>query len=281
LKRVANRLLSIIDPSGDERRDEQALDRLERAAHLNRFLTISDDQTGGTWIRGRCSSEDAAMIKATLIPLAAPQPSAVPACNPETCATPGCGHGGRDPRDHGVRMLDALTDACRRLQTAQGLLPESHGSVPRLTLTMDYEQLRTMSGFGTSETGEQLSGSAVRRLCCDSDVVPVVLRGASEVLDVGRQLRLASAAIWRALVARDRHCRFPGCTRPPMMCHAHHVRHWIDGGPTSLHNMVLLCGHHHRLIHAAPWTIRRTGPAGFAFDPPPAVRRSSRLPPDG
>ena len=160
-------------------------------------------------------------------------------------------------------------------------MPESHGATPRLTLIMDLEDLREQSGLGATETGEQLTASAVRRLCCEAHVIPAVLGARAEVLDVGRSQRLVTAAVWRALVARDRHCRFPGCSRPPIMCHGHHVVHWADGGPTSLDNMVLLCGHHHRLIHAGPWQIRRGGPAGFVFDPPPGVHgRGGRPPPD-
>jgi hypothetical protein len=261
LKKVALHLVTVVDPEGDERRDERALDRLERAAHLGRHFAITDDQAGGAWIRGRCSSEDAAMIKATLIPLAGPAPRD--------------GEGDLEPdvRDHGVRLLDALVEGCRRLQTAD-VLPESHGAGPRLTLTMDYGPLRDLTGMATTETGELLSASAVRRLCCDADVIPAVLGTESQVLDVGRQQRLATAAIWKALVLRDGHCRFPGCTRPPVMCHAHHLQHWVDGGPTTLANLILLCGHHHRLIHAGPWTIRVTAPGCFAFDPPPRVARS-------
>ena len=285
LRMLTHRLLSIVDPDGDDRRAERELDRLERAAHLGRHLTITEDQCGGAWIKGRCSSEDAALIKATLIPLAAPQPAAHPGgraasaasgqsrpCDPATCQIPGCGHDGRDPRDHGTRMLDALVEGCRRLQTAD-LLPTSHGAVPRLTLMMSLTELQQRAGVAITETGEQLSASAVRLLCCDAEVIPAVLGGRSEVLDVGRLHRLVTPAIWKALVARDQHCRFPHCTRPPLMCHAHHLEHWIKGGPTSLENLILVCGHHHRLIHAAPWTIRRTGPADFAFDPPPGVRR--------
>ena len=78
LRKLTHRLLSIVDPDGDDRRAERELDRLERAAHLGRHLTITDDQCGGAWIKGRCTSEDAALIKATLIPLAAPQPAAHP-----------------------------------------------------------------------------------------------------------------------------------------------------------------------------------------------------------
>ncbi len=180
-------------------------------------------------------------------------------------------------------MLDALVEGCRRLQGAD-LSPRSRGTCPRLTLTMAVDDLHRVSGFATTETGELLSASAVRRLCCDAEVIPAVLGSESEVLDVGRLQRFVTAAIWKALVARDQHCRFPHCTRPPLMTHAHHIEHWADGGATSLPNLILLCGHHHRLIHAAPWTIRRTGPAEFSFDPPPGTRRpcsaSCRPPPE-
>ena len=223
----------MLDPDGEDRRDERALDRVERAAHLNRHLTITEDHAGGAWIKGRCSTEDAALIKATLIPLAAPHPSTGPVCDPDTCTVPGCGHDGRDPRDHGTRMLDALVEACRRLQTTD-LLPDSHGASPRITVTMDLTDLRDQSGFGATETGEQLTATTLRRICCDADLIPAVLGTDSAVLDVGRTQRLVTAAIWKALVARDQHCRFPNCTRPPLMCHAHHIVHWVDGGPTSL-----------------------------------------------
>ena len=76
------------------------------------------------------------------------------------------------------------------------------------------------------------------------------------ILDVGQTQRLVTSAIWVALVLRDQHCAFPGCRRPPVMCHAHHAVHWVDGGPTSLDNLVLLCGTHHRIIHGTPWAVR-------------------------
>ena len=286
LCKVANRLCALVDPDGDERRDEKALDRLERVAHLERALAITADQAGGAWIRGRCTAEDAALLKATLIPLAAPQPSATgPVCDPATCDLPGCGHKGRDPRDHGARLLDALVEACRRVQGADRL-PHSHGAVPRLTVTMSLEDLRATSGFATTETGEQLTASTIRRLCCDAEIIPAVLGADTAVLDVGRAQRLVTAAIWKALVVRDAGCQFPRCTRPPMMCHAHHLDHWAEGGDTSLENLILLCGHHHRLIHATPWTIQRTGPATFDFHPPPgrqlpAPQDAPEAPPDG
>ena len=139
---------------------------------------------------------------------------------------------------------------------------------------MNLDDLRDGAGFATTESGEDLSPETVRRMACDSEVIPVVLGSSSEVLDVGRHMRLASVAIWRALVVRDRHCRFPGCTRPPIMCHAHHLIHWLHGGETSLENLLLLCGHHHRLIQSGPWIITRAEPGHFQFDPTRRVRRA-------
>jgi hypothetical protein len=59
----------------------------------------------------------------------------------------------------------------------------------------------------------------------------------------------------RALVVRDQHCRFPGCTRPGSWCEAHHVVHWVDGGLTKLGNLVLLCTRHHWKVHEGGWHL--------------------------
>ena len=110
--------------------------------------------------------------------------------------------------------------------------------------------------MGATGDGTDLPPGTLRRLACDAEILPAVLNGHSEVLDVGRTRRLVTPAQWTALVVRDRHCTFPACTRPPVMCHAHHLTHWADGGDTSLDNLALLCGRHHRVIHHTPWQIR-------------------------
>jgi hypothetical protein len=94
------------------------------------------------------------------------------------------------------------------------------------------------------------SVDAARRLACDASVTRVVLGAPSEPLDVGRRTAVVPVALRRAVVVRDRRCRFPGCDRPHDWCDAHHVVHWADGGPTALANLLLLCRRHHRLIHA-------------------------------
>ena len=77
-----------------------------------------------------------------------------------------------------------------------------------------------------------------------------------EPLSVGRKQRTVPAALKRALWARDGGCAFPGCTHTRFV-DAHHIRHWADGGETSLENTMLLCNAHHRLVHEGGYAIRR------------------------
>lgn len=94
----------------------------------------------------------------------------------------------------------------------------------------------------------------VKRLGCDGSTVVIVEDDDGKPLSVGRKTRTVTAAIRRALWARDGHCRFPGC-RHTRFCHAHHVRHWADGGETRLENLLLLCSQHHRLLHEGGFRI--------------------------
>jgi hypothetical protein len=95
-----------------------------------------------------------------------------------------------------------------------------------------------------------VSIDTARRLACDASVVRIVLGAPSQPLDVGRRTAVVPAALRRAVIVRDRTCRFPGCDRPHDWCDAHHIVHWADGGHTALANLVLLCRRHHGLVHA-------------------------------
>lgn len=102
---------------------------------------------------------------------------------------------------------------------------------------------------GEATWGAVLAPDAVRRIACDASVVRVVLDPVGQPLDVGRRTRVVPPAIRTALAVRDRGCVYPGCDRCPQWTDAHHVRHWADGGSTSLDNLVLLCRYHHRAVH--------------------------------
>jgi hypothetical protein len=104
-------------------------------------------------------------------------------------------------------------------------------------------------------------------------LLPAVLGTAGQVLDLGRERRLFTGPIRRALILRDGGCAFPGCDRPSRWCHGHHVVGWQDGGETCLANAVLLCAFHHRMIHEPRgWTVFIARDDGLpTFVPPPWV----------
>jgi hypothetical protein len=285
LARTGRHLVHVVDPDADDRKLERQLDREERAAHLGRFLSISSDGIGGVRIKGRGSAEDGAVLKAALMPLTTPDPA-----DQEDGEQ---GESVRDPRDAGARMWDSLIQTARHSLDTD-LPPESHGAPTRLLITIGVEDLKTgladtavtgVMGLGVTGDGTELSATTIRRLACDAKLIPAVLGGEGEVLDVGRTRRLVTPAIWSALVVRDRHCAFPGCDRPPVMCHAHHIVPWLTGGETQLDNLVLLCGHHHRVIHHSPWEVRiNSEDRRPEFLPPPKpgientwIRHRSRL----
>ncbi|MCH7672896.1 MAG: DUF222 domain-containing protein [Proteobacteria bacterium] len=103
-----------------------------------------------------------------------------------------------------------------------------------------------------------LSSETMRRLVCDASLVTALEDAAGNVLNIGRKTRTVPPAIRRALNIRDRGCRAPGCCESRFV-DAHHIRHWCDGGETSLDNLVLLCRHHHRLLHQGVISIRKEG----------------------
>jgi Domain of unknown function (DUF222)/HNH endonuclease len=101
--------------------------------------------------------------------------------------------------------------------------------------------------------GHPLAAETARRLACDASLVEVAAYD-GRLLALGRKRRTVSPALRRALNARDRGCRFPGCERTRFV-DAHHVRHWSRGGETNLANLVLLCRRHHRLVHEHGYTL--------------------------
>ena len=107
----------------------------------------------------------------------------------------------------------------------------------------------TGTGTGITLTGDVLSPGVVRRMACDAEIIPVVLGGDSEPLDVGRGRRFYTPAQRRALTVRDKGCSWQGCTVPASWCDAHHVVHWRHGGDTSLLTGALLCPRHHTEVH--------------------------------
>ena len=128
--------------------------------------------------------------------------------------------------------------------------------------------LRTGIGYGTLADGTPIPSRAVRRLACDAKIIPVLYGTKCCPLDIGRSARIVTPAMRKALVLRDKGCRFPGCDRPASWTDAHHVIHGRDGGPTAVGNLILLCRAHHHKVHDAGWIIDILGDGQFRFRPP-------------
>jgi hypothetical protein len=181
----------------------------------------------------------------------------------------------RDPDDHRTpaqRRVDALGEVCRRWLDGVDR-PSVAGERPHIAVIVDLEALRgRVDRRSEFDHLGPIHPEIARRWVCDASISRVITRGASEPLEVGRRTPTVSAPMRRAVVVRDRHCRFPGCDRPPPWCDAHHVVHWADGGTTGLSNLLLLCRRHHRLVHQPGGFRLEMSEAGPAFRRPDGTR---------
>ena len=151
-----------------------------------------------------------------------------------------------------------------------GDVPHTGGQRPHVNVLVRLEDLENRARAAALDFAGPVSPQSLRMLCCDASVVPIVLNGAGQPLDVGRATRTIPDGLRRAVAARDRGCAHPGCDRPPAWCEVHHLTAWEHGGDTTLANLAMLCRVHHRQIHSTEWICRiRDGLPEFI--PPPWV----------
>ncbi|HEX2185597.1 MAG TPA: DUF222 domain-containing protein [Chloroflexota bacterium] len=227
-------LLQRLDPDGAPPTDAEAKE-------LRNELFLSRTPDGGVKLRGYLQADTAETLYALLGSLAKPD-SAI--------------NGVPDQRTEPHRNGDGLADIVHGAANL-GVAPAQGGEKPHLSIQLDINDLLDGTGLATADGGAVFCPQAVRRIACDAGLVPIVLNEESLPLDVGRAKRLVNPSQRRALVARDKGCAFPGCHLSARWADAHHIQHWIDGGPTDLHNLVLLCRRHHRLLHdkRSGWSI--------------------------
>lgn len=242
LKVLARKVFEVIAPDKADDHERKALEREERAARKRIHLTIRDAGDGTAYLRGRLSSADAARLKTYLHAFTSPRRTGAAAGD----AAGGCdAEAERVPYD--VRLGQAFAQFLECVDPAR--LPLHGGAATTVIVTMDLAALLRGVGVATTDAGTRITAGEARRLACTADLVPAVLGGASEVLDLGRSARLFSRAQRKALAVRDGGCRAEGCTVEASWCEAHHLTEWSRGGRSDLTNAVLLCGHHHRRIH--------------------------------
>jgi hypothetical protein len=273
VRRLGREVAHALDPS------DVLAGELAAAARDELWLTPTD--SGRVRVRGELDQVTGALLVTLVDAGAGPRPSAEDGPDrrpPATRRAHAFGEvlrlaanadpqiaGGLRPQLIVTVTLDSLRDALRRHGNRHG---HGHGA-----WRDDGDGAGAAAGRGArrlavTETGTTISAGWARKLACDATIIPTVLGSASEPLDIGRASRVIPPGLRRALITRDRGCAFPGCRRPPRWADAHHIRHWADGGPTALNNLVLLCDHHHDVIHHTDWRV--TIEAGRPVFTPPA-----------
>lgn len=185
-----------------------------------------------------------------------------------------------DDRTSAQRRAEALADACGYVldHGSSVEVPASGGHRPHLNIIVRLEDLERRARAAMLDFGGTLSPETLRMLCCDAAVIPIVMDGSGQPLDIGRRTRVVPEGVRRAVAARDRGCA--RCGRPPSWCEVHHIVEWQAGGATSVENCVMLCRACHRLVHHAGWDVRLV--RGIPeFYPPPWIdpqRRPRRRP---
>lgn len=238
LRLIGRHLLEVVAPEIGEERAARALEKEEREAAESARLSMNDDGHGTTHGRFAVPTLHGAMFHKALLSLMKPE------------------HTERR-RPAPLRMGQALCELLERLHDRD--LPTHGGGGATVVVTMTLQSLRGGLAEAVLDTGDRLSAATARRLACEHGIIPLVLGGRSQVLDLGRRRRLHTRAQRVAMAVRDGHCTAVGCDVPPGLCHAHHDQPWSLGGRTDVASGRLLCPRHHRMVHDPAYDVTPLG----------------------
>ena len=244
LRIQGRRILDVVAPEVGETEEAKRLEAEEKKAEQASRLTMHDDGHGQTHGRFTLPTWIADMLRKQLRAIAAPK---------------ACGYG-FDP--HGMGL--AFADYVRRYPADQ--LPTAGGVSAAVVVTMTLETLLGGLKAAQLDTGTMISPGLARKLACEAGVIPVVLGGKSQPLDVGRKRRFHTKAQRIAMAVRDRGCVALGCERPTSACDAHHLIPWAKGGETSVEKGVLLCRRHHTLAHHPDYDLTHHPDGKISFN---------------
>jgi hypothetical protein len=239
--------------------DHQAEAREAARQHAGRALHVHRDEDGTVVLRGRLTSEAGALLLRALD--AARETLYRRARATEVPAPVG------DPPTRVQQQADALV-LLAETALHHELDPGAPGERYQVVVHVDTEVLAdpTEPGQSTLEQIGHVSAETSRRLACDASRVVMRHDREGNVIEVGARTRTIPPALRRALVHRDRSCRFPGCR--VSVGQGHHIRHWAQGGPTTLTNLVLLCRRHHRAVHEEGYQIEPASDGALQFRRP-------------
>ncbi|MDX6276248.1 MAG: hypothetical protein QOJ72_376, partial [Nocardioidaceae bacterium] len=263
LRRLANRIVEVIDPDGADEIIGKQLEAQERKAYDQASLHLSNDGNGLTRIKGQVPTVQGDMLRTVLEGLSAPRRMHL--LDGESLG--GHGDAAEGHPDHAHRMGRALLELIEHLP--KDALPQAGGPPATMTVAVDLGVLRDAIGRATISTGGEMSASQARRFACNAELIPMVMDGSSRIIDMSMAKRLHDRYQRVILGRRDGGCCWKGCDRPPAWCEAHHLVPYDDGGPTTVDNGALFCFVHHHLLHDGDWHAR-LAPDGIVEVIPPA-----------
>jgi hypothetical protein len=257
LRRLGERIVSLVAPHLDDERDRKALEDAERRAAAATRLSMRARGDGSTDLSARIPDAVAARLKTYLDAYTSPRTDAAPQIPVVDPAT-----GLRLPHR---RLLGEAFCALVEAIPADAM-PLHGGSATTLVVTVDLDTLRTGLGVATTGDGTPISAGEARRMACRASIIPMVLGAKSQPLDLGRSKRLFSKAQRLALAASHPTCRAEGCTVPSTWCEAHHWRQpWAKGGRTDVADGQLLCSWHHHRAHDDRYDTRQLASGDVRF----------------
>ena len=258
---------------GWRRVDRQAEAREAALQHAGRALHVYPETDGTVIVRGRLTPEVGAVL---LKALAAARDTLYPP-TPRAVGGDGQGHVPAETPTLVQQQADALA-LLAETALHHRLDPGAPGERYQVVVHVDAEVLADADQPGQSivEDGARVPAGTSQRLACDASRVVMRHDPDGRIVEVGARTRTIPPAIRRALHHRDRGCRFPGCG--VRVGQGHHIRHWAQGGPTTLSNLALLCRRHHRAVHEEGYGVERLGDGELQFRDPngqlvPAVPR--------
>lgn len=243
LRVLGRRVLEVIAPETADAIEERALAREERRARRRMRIVTFDLGDGMSRALVDLPTVSMDLWLTQLHAFASPRRDHLAEVAGVPCADPQTGE--RIP--YPQRLAQAFCTMLERMP--RDVLPIHGSDATTLLVTIDQAALERGVGAARLSTGGRLSLGETRRLACNAGIIPVVLGGESQPLDVGRKRRYFQPAQRKAMAVRDRACRAAGCDVPAAWCEAHHLRPWATGGPTDLADGLLLCGFHHHRAH--------------------------------
>ncbi len=250
-------------------KEAEELDR-EAEQQANRNFSYSFDDDGSLILKGRLPAETGALVLKAL--QAAMETLDESPCEGRGAAVKLNGNVSAETYNFSeltprMKRADALVVMAESF-LAHGAEAMTSGDKHQIVIHVAAETLRHKeAGCCEIEEGPSIAAETARRLACDASVVTLIENDRGEPLNIGRKTRSIPPALRRALNARDKGCRFPGCTNTRYV-DAHHIHHWADGGETKSSNLVSLCRFHHRLVHEGGINIERLDDGAVRFVKP-------------